>query len=631
MTNKNTSLFLLGCQGAGKTSFLAGLAVLTQPNNPGTFQLTANDKDTALTLTDLRTLVARQQWPPATANVVTLDFQLIAAGKIFDLSVLEYPGEDLLVGMETMNISNKEIMFEKIEDADAFILLLDPTQDLKTVINSNDQHTIERRQNSLAQAIGLLMKNRIEKDALLPVIVIAITKADMLTNESGGTIEDVARDNETLLQQLGEYSRRKIRKCAISACGPLEEADLNSNNYPTSPQPKGYKKLFKLIGHELLVRRYKRYFVFGISAIVLGIICFLGYLGVIIYNDDVLRRQIDTTPMDYMDRVVTDSREELSSENANALDERVEKVFRECKNEIENGPNIEALERTKKRLEILEGIKHHSFHTEIRELLVEIENLREEALFDAIVTAHKSGQYDLCSGLIVEYFQCFPNGINIDTVRTIEKDMGITRWRKMISDIQDYKITDTNAIESKVKKIEEFLEQYSKTTQHSQTMRVATDFSKSLTRTDSVLLKPTSFGSSYGKAITLQFYKDGKQALSDQNAKHHGTIEGTIQMALGGKLKVQFYSDDSWSPDDLLAEQTYVLLDQLPSFDGKKKILINPRPDGYAYNGYFFGAKLQVRSSGAGQWKEVSEQELTAFGEFIHPGDKWTEVLKERE
>ena len=630
MTSKNTSLFLLGCQGAGKTSFIAGLAVLCQPNNPAPFQLISNDEETATLITDLRALVARQQWPPATAKVVTIDFQLIVAGKPLDLSVLEYPGEDLLTGMETMNINNKEIMFEKIDDADGFIMLLDPTQDLKTVINSNDKHTTVRRQNSLAQAIGDLTKNRLERGDPRPVIVVAISKADMLTNEPGGTIEDVARDNETLFHELGEYSRGKIRKCAISACGPLEEADLNSNNYPTSPQPQGYEKLFAIIDHELSARRCKRIFLVGLSAIFLVVICFLGYWCVGAYGESVLHRQIRTTTIADM-HVVVNPLPELSIENNKALDEIVAKEFFDCKNEIENGPNMEALERTKKRLEILEGIKHHSYRTKVSSLLIENENLREDALFKAIQAADSSGQGDLCSGLIVEYFQYFPNGINIDAVIKIERNIRITVEGKLIADIQDYKITDTNAIESKVKKIEEFINTYGKNSQHKQTILLATNFSKSLTRADSVLLKPTSFGSSYEDAITLQFYKDGKQALPDQNAKHHGTIEGTIQMALGGKLKVKFYSDDFWSPDDLLAEQTYVLLDQLSSFDGKKTIPINPRPDGYAYNGYFFRAKLQVRSSGAGQWKEVSEQELTAFGEFIHPGDKWTEVLKERE
>jgi hypothetical protein len=627
MAGKNTSIFLLGCQGAGKTSFIAGLAVLSQPNNPSSFQLIYNDEATATLITDLRALVARQQWPAGTSNVVSLDFQLRAAGKSFDLSVLEYPGEDLLIGMESMNISNKELMFEKIDMSDCFILLLDPTQDLKTVINSNDKHATERRQNSLAQAIGHLTKKRIEKGALLPVIVVAISKADMLINEHGGTIEDVARDNETLLHQLGEYSREKIRNCAISACGPLDQADLNSNNYPTSPQPEGYEKLFELIGHELSVRRNKRTFLVGISAIFLVVICFLGFWVVDYVNNSNFLEQIAVTSVGDMGSLVN-GKPEISIKAANLLDERVKKWFSSYNSQINNLPNWETLERTKIHLETLEHIEHHSFHIEIGKLLDRIEKLREEALYKAILTAKNSRKDDLCFSLAAEYFQYFPHGSHHGDVEGMLIEINQSKRKKMIYDIQSYKIASKSSIDSKILKINDFMDEFRNTTDHSQTMELATDFCKRLISANSISLNLTSCGSSDDEHI-IEVYKNFNMVITHKSDLGHSTIHKAVTMTLEDKLKVKFFDADIFV-HDLLAEQTYSLLDQLSSFDGKKKILIKPTLYGDKYKPYF-KAKLQLPSSGAVQWQEVSEQQLTAYSQFIYPGDKWAEVLKERE
>ena len=57
---------LLGSEGSGKTCFLAGLAILGEPNRASPLTVTPTDQVTASYLDELANTLRRQEWPPPT-------------------------------------------------------------------------------------------------------------------------------------------------------------------------------------------------------------------------------------------------------------------------------------------------------------------------------------------------------------------------------------------------------------------------------------------------------------------------------------------------------------------------------------------------------------------------------------
>ena len=178
MTTNTINIFLLGCRAAGKTSFISGLSILSRVGYGGSFRLTPNDKRTTNMISDLRKIADRREWPPATSNLVPLDFDLEYSERPFRVSILDYPGEDLRDAMETMDLESKELIFDRINRADCLLIMMDPYQDLRTTLNSN-LLVAGRRQDALATAVSYLVKYRTDKRRILPLVAFVISKAEI--------------------------------------------------------------------------------------------------------------------------------------------------------------------------------------------------------------------------------------------------------------------------------------------------------------------------------------------------------------------------------------------------------------------------------------------------------------------
>src|SRR5271157_5039567 len=89
-----TRVCLLGSEGSGKTCFLAGLAVLGEPNRHTRVTVKPTDSVTVDYLDELSRTLRCQQWPPPTSMTTILNMTIGLRGKLIDVLIVDYPGED---------------------------------------------------------------------------------------------------------------------------------------------------------------------------------------------------------------------------------------------------------------------------------------------------------------------------------------------------------------------------------------------------------------------------------------------------------------------------------------------------------------------------------------------------------
>lgn len=212
-------VLVLGCRGAGKTTFLAGLAEYCRPSRHNDMVLRPLDETTTAYLAKVQGQLAAGDWPTGTSAVTRLALNLqrgekASADEVI-LSAYDYPGElleDLLRGepREAYQAAWKEIQKDFLA-ADTVILLLSVDKDLPKP-QADGKSVLSDRQDA---AVALLMRavtNAAEQGPQansastaghkgtrkLPEVFPVVTKVDLLS----GFAENEECLSEGVLSQL---------------------------------------------------------------------------------------------------------------------------------------------------------------------------------------------------------------------------------------------------------------------------------------------------------------------------------------------------------------------------------------------------------------------------------------------
>jgi len=320
-TSRN-SVFILGCRSSGKTSFLMGLALLSRPHHKSHFSLQVNNKGTASFVSDLKRHADSHRFPPPTPDFVLLDFDVGYKGRTFPLCLLEYPGEDLLAYMETLDEQNKEPILEHFSKADVVLLLLDPTQDLNTDLNA-DTGKAARRLDALAMAVGRIASTRQAAKLPEPVIGIVISKSDLLSDAAKAR---VVSDNKVSLTNLAKYAQSAdLPRFHLSSSGSISEDSQRGSipEFPRSPLPTGFDEVFDWLGSQLDSRRLGRV---KKAVATVAIACAFLFGGYGLYrhlSDRDLANKVGVVDVSELRRLV--NRPELSEYVQKALNDRANK------------------------------------------------------------------------------------------------------------------------------------------------------------------------------------------------------------------------------------------------------------------------------------------------------------------
>ena len=255
---------LLGSEGSGKTCFLAGLAILGEPNRASPLTVTPTDQITASYLDELANTLRRQEWPPPTNMTNVLTIRVGIDSSLIEIVVVDYPGEDFREALRTLQYEQIETLYEHYAQADAILLLFDPHTDLPKSGTVREEQ-IERQMAHL-RAIADIWAERCKKkpgeaQSYVDVGVI-LTKCDTIPSlQTPPQAQTYFRSHAEGLDQKLRQNANEVKYFALSAIGGecvSEDHDPEQAIPSQTLQPFGYDQLFQWVRRRHARRRTRR-------------------------------------------------------------------------------------------------------------------------------------------------------------------------------------------------------------------------------------------------------------------------------------------------------------------------------------------------------------------------------------
>lgn len=268
-TEPHVRMCLLGSTAAGKTCFLAGLAILAEANRETPLQILATG-DEKRKIQDLSASLRRQAWPIPTNTTEVLQLRVIFDRCIFDFVVVDYPGGDFLGALTLLEQDQIAELYEHYVNSDVLLLIVDPRVDIENY-GSDDpeirEQTIKRQdalltsiQNAYhklngAQAAPGTLRNR--------DVALVLTKVDEFPslNSPNACREFCEKHASPLLAKLREHAS-DLAYFPLSAVGAVESLPNEDGGTRTRPAkvlaPHGYEEVFRWIADQRQRRRTTR-------------------------------------------------------------------------------------------------------------------------------------------------------------------------------------------------------------------------------------------------------------------------------------------------------------------------------------------------------------------------------------
>jgi len=257
---------LLGSEGSGKTCFLAGMALLREPNRDSPITVTASDSDTVDYLDELAQTLNRRYWPPATSMTNILKMRVGVDGEIIELMVVDYPGEDFRSALGKLKQEQIDVLYEHYTRSETIVLLFDPKRDVEPVLDPEQRKVQIERQLAHLQAIADLWEK--QSNGTKPPkkqsvdVAITLTKADLepsLKNRQAA--KDFFRMHAGPLDSKLRSQCHAMQYFPLSAVGQSTAQQLDGKQafLPSSElSPAGYNELFDWILHRRRMRLWKQ-------------------------------------------------------------------------------------------------------------------------------------------------------------------------------------------------------------------------------------------------------------------------------------------------------------------------------------------------------------------------------------
>ncbi len=257
MTDKQYSIYILGCQSSGKSSFLAGLGIVSEPDRNTPLQLICEEEDRG-PVNALANTLRDGQWPTQTTESRFINGTLRFNGHDIPVRWLDYSGERFVQHFTEGRTQFGEIPKELLS-ADYFLLALDPEVDLAGEHSFDTREDRKDYKNRLQALITAVSEFRLSRGNQYPLHIAAlITKADKINKQLNSP-----QDAEAYLQQTAPTLLSTLREqfpdmpvFAVSAVGHTETETAGDNPKPGPDlAPWGYENIFDWIVKDVKTKR----------------------------------------------------------------------------------------------------------------------------------------------------------------------------------------------------------------------------------------------------------------------------------------------------------------------------------------------------------------------------------------
>lgn len=630
---------LLGAMAAGKSSFLAGLAIRGGATQQSSLTIHGNDPASVDYLTELADALRLQQWPSPTNRAERFSFEVNCGGRILTLSILDFPGGDFLNHLRRLDKDRGDELKRHLREAEACLLLLDPHVDLRPVgeLSGEEHNRLHARFDAYLQAVSQLrraeagVENAIrpasKAKGAFPDVALVVAKADSVPELAAGM--DPAKFVESrapsFLRRLQENYHAPFEVFAVSSVGATEVVD--GRTVPARHDrlaPTGYEPLFEWLARRRKVRRMWPYFVGAAAALATVAVVAGGWTTQKAVERSSIESALQDVRLSPRDRLrqSIDAPSPLWRLRAQLLDEDLSDVEKK----LESSGGEADLASVKKELDELATLQPGPAKVRIDALQRKVAERRDDGLFAQVKGAFEGRRADFVelAGLYLKQYSA--NAQRREQVVAWLRDeraAGMRRARQLVSLASS---TTPQELQDKAKAILDFLETHGPALEQQpprvrdemKRMRRAAELARQFSepRPYRVTLVKTGPFTSPRYQI-FEVHRDG--ALEQE---FRSTVAAT-------EIRWDKPFELSWSATTKLR---LVLKEDGRLYDSNVAELPLEGPDGLAGLTGSHSPKLDAnwRSSAADLKFEftidgLSSDDWKAFSDYVHPGDRWSQ------
>lgn len=462
---------LLGSEGAGKTCFLAGLAVLLDPTRPqGPLAVVPNDKGTVSYLRELAATLRGQSWPPSTTMTSLLTVCVGVDGYAIDVLVIDYPGEDFREALGKLDHDKIGQLHDHFLNSDAILLLFDPDKDVRAVAAPGaGEDRIERLQAPL-QAVGEVWRqqNRNPDATRLPPkdVAVVVTKSDTVPGLTDGrkTRQFFRARAGGLDAQIHQWAK-KVEYFPMSAIGRSEtiQRDGRPCLVPASElTPRGYAEVFRWIvarHRRRKNRKARRLLTAALTVVAIGALLAVGIPYLSQHAEQVRTENVLGDPGRSPDEKIEQTPGVQDPRARQMRRQLLEERVAELRRRLADTTNEPAAEEVLGRLQKLREAEPGVVESSIDALIQQARQKKEDMLLERVQLAFDAKSNDF-TRLAHEFLDKYPQSRNAPKVRTwLSEDeaRGVSDERRAIKQIRVYNAAN---LSSKSDRIVEFLNRH---------------------------------------------------------------------------------------------------------------------------------------------------------------------------
>lgn len=462
-TKNDLNVCLMGSPAAGKTCFLGGLAILTEPDRNSPFIMVSQGACFQY-LSEVAKTLKSGTWPAPTNVTQWIDAHFLFKGGDLHLTILDYPGGDYKDHLATIDPSARVELEQSYREADVFLMLLDPESDIlvQAGMSPEAREQLNDRQTAHLQHAMDSFQNKEEDKGRKVSLGLIITKSDkypeLSSPESAKSFLEKHASN--FLDKLDKIvnASGNIQVFPVTAIG--KSADNPGSDLPSKViSPAGYEELFNWLHNRQWWKRWgKTVRNVGIFSSIAATIL-LGYFTWIGVDEFRYKDEMTSNRKSAMDRLAipfpqnpvfinpAKIRLEVAKNEAIRLGQKIEQANLDI-------AQLEEFDRDIKKIIETKPPARNDFE-EISKKIIE---KQENFLFKMIEESAK-GSPGQCMDLCQKYLIKYPKGLNAEKVKEIEKTIALSdrikeefAIRKIVCDKRANMLSKADLIDDYIKK-----------------------------------------------------------------------------------------------------------------------------------------------------------------------------------
>ncbi len=624
---KMIRIFIIGTQGTGKTSLLAGLAVFAAPASNAKITITPADSRTASYMSELAKALRKGMWPASTTRTEICKVNIIHENLNIEFLFLDYPGEELKTALLSLDEKNFQEIYEYLRLATYHFVIIDPEM-IRNREAGPDLAKIDKIE-ALFIAINEVAKERnlkIQKQKKLVDGGIILTKADTIRELESQSAKECFLNSLPQVDEKLKLHFNHMAYFAVSATGQCREEILENGNvrrYPDSNalNPYGYDEIFDWIQkREISKARRKQTLISGIvlSILVAGTLVYKIYAEFETYRQIVILKNSTIPVCERLKQTSASRSTEVIAERLKLVDQETERL-----QEIIDKADSEKDLVYSEEIACLIGLKLPSKRDKLEKLSEKEKEKKRKLLLTLCEDAKETKNVDLCKSLANRILREYPESKEAGDARIILAELANDEFEKRRATIKAMLTNSPLELRNKSLEIKRFLDEFGASPKLTEfdvkQMRRAVELGNQFCERKTyeiTVVKSGDFTKSAWHKIEV-ITKDGNSNVitSSQHAKEYDWSNGKLKLewASGDPIDVRFHADDSnFSAYSLVGLTKDTRPIALNSFKSRHRFNVTPGWEGHVNNAY---VDFKVEGITDDDWKAVEG--------YLSPGGAW--------